>query len=197
MRHLDLRGPRRVRAPPVSGQHEAATHIRVPKGHRSPRADSPELLARRPLERYRIRVEGRRRRLKLPPVGATGQFNEHYPSASLGINASIVGRLDTYMNVIDNYRFEQPGGFGCVPGSCPTASPPTSARGPLRKPWTATAGRRSSTRGGLCPHGTVSLRAGFRPMEVLTRLKTEGSLDLNTVSRWSSTWGPPHISILV
>jgi hypothetical protein len=34
-------------------------------------------------------------------------------------------------------------------------------------------------------------------MEVLTRLKTEGSLDLNTVSRWSSTWGPPHISILV
>ena len=49
------------------------------------RSDCPKLLAQRPFERYRIRVEGCRRRLKLPPVGATAQFNEHYALAPLGI----------------------------------------------------------------------------------------------------------------
>jgi len=59
----------------------------VPDGaaDRSARSNSPNVLARRPSERYRIRVEGCRRRLKLPPVGAAAQFNKHYPSAPLGI----------------------------------------------------------------------------------------------------------------
>jgi hypothetical protein len=45
----------------------------------------PNVLARRPFGRYRISVEGCRRRPKLPPVGATAQFGEHYPSASRGV----------------------------------------------------------------------------------------------------------------
>jgi hypothetical protein len=47
--------------------------------------DSRGLLAQTRSCNYRIPVEGRRRRLGLPPTGAAAQFNEHYPSASLGI----------------------------------------------------------------------------------------------------------------
>ncbi len=67
-------------------------HIRLPD-HQNlhstdvalPRPESRNRLARGRSGEYRYPVEGRRRRLETPPVGATAQFNRHYASASLGI----------------------------------------------------------------------------------------------------------------
>jgi hypothetical protein len=52
---------------------------------RPARSDCSKLLARRPLQRYRIRAEGCPRPLELAPGGATAQINKHYASAPLGI----------------------------------------------------------------------------------------------------------------